>query len=82
MNIGSYLFEEIDENICLYNGYVISNTHMNDDLLKEINLKEPCKTKPEDCYNVLRFTDIENSTKLYVDTDDFLGFDNRVTCKL
>ena len=55
---------------------------MNDDLLKEINLKEPCKTKPEDCYNVLRFTDIENSTKLYVDTDDFLGFDNRVTCKL
>ena len=55
---------------------------MNDDLLKEINLKEPCNKTSEFCYNVLRFTDIENSSKLYVDTDDTLGFDNRVTCKL
>ena len=84
--MGKYLFGKIDENICLYKGYVISNSVMNDQLLKEMNLKETCETEPENntttiaCYNVLRFTDIENPEKLYV--PDTIGIDNQVTCKL
>ena len=87
--MGSYLFRETDENICLYNGYIISNPHMNDDLLEEFNLKPTCEKKPENnstrviCYNTLRFTDLTNSSKLYDgDTVNGTGIEDQVTCKL
>ena len=57
---------------------------MNDTLLKEFNLQPTCETMTKNnlynCWNTLRFPDIENPTDLYVE-DDF-GIDNRVTCKL
>ena len=84
MNILQYLDRRVDDNICLYRGYVIHNSHMNDGLLTEFNLQPTCDTMPENyigaCWNTLRFTDIENSTNIYV--EDAFGIDNRVTCKL
>ena len=81
VNILRDFLGKVDENVCLYRGYVMLNSHMNDGLLTEFNLQPTCDTMPESnttpqaCWNTLRFTDIENSTNLY-------GIDNRVTCKL
>ena len=33
------------------------------------------------CFNTLRFTDLEDSTKIYPKDNDFPGINNMVTCK-
>lgn len=62
---------------------------MNDDLLDEFNLQPTCAKEPENnstrvvCSNTLRFTDLNNPTKLYDgDTIDGTGIEGQVTCKL
>ena len=89
MNIYRYLTGEIDENICLYNWYIISNTQMNDDLLVDFNLQPTCDKKPDNkstpiyCSNTLRFPDLTNSTKIYDgDTINGTGIEDQVTRKL
>ena len=82
VNIGSYLYHEVDENICLYRAYSMSNSHMKDGLLKEFNLQPTCDTMPQSntsaCWNTLRFTNRTDPTKL----NDGMGIDNKVICKL
>ena len=82
-----YLYREIDPNICLYRGYIISQTFMNDDRLDEFNLQSICEKKSENeslrsiCYNTLRFTDTKNSSKIFGPDEKFPGIDNQVNCK-
>ena len=82
-----YLYREIDPNICLYRGYIISQTFMNDDRLDEFNLQPICEKKSENeslrsvCYNTLRFSDIANSSRIFGLDEEFPGIDNQVNCK-
>ena len=57
---------------------------MDDTHLEGFNLQPICETVTdcEDCcYNTLRFTDLEDSTKIYPKDSPFPGIDNMVDCK-
>ena len=87
-NIANYLFSETDENVCLYRAHSLE-TVMNDNLLDDFNLNSSCATEYSSvtsfCYNSLRFTDLEDSTKLYNNNYNesygIGGIDNKVTCE-
>ena len=76
-----YLYHTIDPNICLYRGYIISVTFMNDDLLDDFDLQPICEKKSSACFNTLRFTDIANSSRIFGPNEKFPGIDNQVNCK-
>lgn len=89
MNIAGYLYREIDENICLYNWYRISNSLMDHEVLDEFNLQPTCAKEPENnstrviCSNTLRFPDLANSKKIYDGgVINGTGIEEQVTCKL
>jgi len=73
LSIGDSLFNIVDENICLYQAYRISNSLMDDSNLQQINLQTICNKSAENpetpddqgCFNMLRFTDLENSTAIH-----------------
>ena len=57
---------------------------MDDTHLEGFNLQPICETITdcEDCcYNTLRFTDLEDPTKIYGKDEEFPGINNMVTCK-
>ena len=81
LDIWGYLTTAIDENICLYSWFMISNSEMKDDHLGEFLptwcLSSSLGTTYTNCIDSLRFTDLKDSTKLY---DGGIG--SQVTCKL
>ena len=78
-NMAKYLFDTVDQNICLYQGYLISTDFMIDTYIEYFNLQFVIfginLENEYPCWNSLRFTNLTNPTKI-------LGIDNHVNCKL
>ena len=76
LNIATYLWERTDENICLYRGYKFSNATFGEQDMTSFDLKGTCNRVDGDneyCYNVLRFSDRENPSKIKDFFDKFTG---------
>ena len=83
MNIATYLFENVDENICLYRGFKFFDTRFDEQSMTLIDLDTFCDELPtydddekdfEVCYNYLRFTDQDSPQKLK-------DFYNQIDCE-
>ena len=80
LNMATYLFNRTDDNICLYRGYKFSNASFQEQHMTSIDLNSVCNDVSqadetnEYCYNVLRFSDRENSGEIK-------EFWDIVTCK-
>ena len=86
MSISTYLFEKVDEKICLYRGFRFSNTRFNEQDMTLVDLNSFCDENgtSEGCFNFLRFTDQENPQQLKNMTDNPTGiptFFDKVDCE-
>ena len=69
-----YLFDVVDDNICLYRGYKFSNATFEDKDLTAVDLNSFCNYEENEfCYNVLRFPDRENHGKIKDFWENFNG---------
>ena len=82
--MATYLFEKVDENICLYRGFKFDDTRFDEQSMTLIDLDIFCDelTDSEICYNFLRFTDQENPQRLKIMGNDSIPtFYNQIDCE-
>ena len=86
MTISDYLFEKVDEKICLYRSFIFSDTRFNEQDMTLVDLNSFCDENDtsEGCFNFLRFTDQENPQQLKHMTNnptDIPTFSDQVDCE-